>query len=129
MEMWDMSTSNFAPFPRLHSRHNARRFSSTVLPPFDHGTMWSMCSSTPESVAGERPQIVHLNLSRRRTLYLRESEIALGDAIRIGQSAGPSGTFVSMLLPKISSEELTSLLFTNSIKAPKAARQPPHLPT
>ena len=39
--------------PRLHLLQRVSKFSMTVSPPFDHGLMWSICSSTDESLAGE----------------------------------------------------------------------------
>lgn len=34
-------------FPILHLSHKVRRFDTTVLPPFETGTIWSMCSFAP----------------------------------------------------------------------------------
>src|SRR5687767_11767286 len=41
-----------------------------VSPPFDQGMIWSTCSSSFGYRAGERPQILHLKLSRLKTLNL-----------------------------------------------------------
>lgn len=55
-------------FPRLHFEHRVCKFSITVSPPFDQGMIWSICSSTDGSFAGEAPQAQHLKLSRDSTL-------------------------------------------------------------
>lgn len=41
--------------PMLHSEHRVWRFSSSSVPPFERGLMWSTCSTTPP-VSGLRPQ-------------------------------------------------------------------------
>ena len=49
--------------PKLHLEQRVCRLSIVVSPPFDQGTIWSICSSIEGSLAGEAPQSLHLKLS------------------------------------------------------------------
>ena len=65
---FNYSVSDRLLLPKLQSLHSVCKLSITVSPPFDHGIMWSMCNSNPGVVAGERPHIQHLKLSRFITI-------------------------------------------------------------
>ncbi len=56
---------NFALFPRLQIAQRRRRFSITVIPPFDHGIKWSTCNTQPRCVAGLSPH----RTQRKRSLF------------------------------------------------------------
>src|SRR5438552_1432400 len=63
-----------APFPRLQSKQSVFRFSSIVSPPFDHAKSWSISSTNPGIVAGDRPHATQQKRSRFSTKNLRASE-------------------------------------------------------
>src|SRR5260370_28624492 len=64
------------------------RFSSVVSPPLLHGTIWSTCSTTPGSVAGERPHARQLNLSRR---FTRKRSLHPGPALFLAFAVATGG--------------------------------------
>ncbi len=60
---------DLAAFPILQSLQRVLRFEIVLGPPLESGILWSTCKVNLMSVAGERPQILHLNLSRLKTSY------------------------------------------------------------
>jgi hypothetical protein len=119
-----LHASILAPLPRLHLEQSVRRFSSTFLPPRDQGWIWSTCSSTLPSLAGDAPQLTHRKLSRDKILYRKASGIDRGGG---GSDSIPS---LSVSLEGVGIGSLSSGAdglgsFTCLTKADSAERQPP----
>ena len=54
-------------FFKLQLLQSVCKLSIVVSPPFAHGLTWSICNSSPGVLAGERPHMQHLKLSRFKT--------------------------------------------------------------
>src|SRR3989344_99141 len=91
-------------FPILHFEQSVCRFSKTVSPPFAHALMWSTWRIILGSVAGDRPQFLHLKLSRLITInrnlqfIIRDVLCFVLDSISKLLMASPDDKFSSLLM-------------------------------
>ena len=99
-------------FPRLQVEHSVCRLLRVVLPPLDHGVMWSICKVTDGSLFGDAPQKRQVNLSRTKTSKRSLGEGTLLFWVFSFVAVGGSSVFV---MPKILRTPFSQVPTTNSL--------------